>query len=218
VARGKKLHPRIREALEAPEEMTDAELLADMKDRSRVVCKPCWELKYCPYGPVVEGFPLLPPTRAEAVDHNAYLRKCLASGKLGSDQDRPLDAKRKADFEGQVSDFDPEDYPEEIPAILEEAECQIFGHICPVIFVAEAFTETSDLRRRGRHIPPWIKMRVARRDNNMCQEPGCNRVLHDYEIEFDHIIPVARGGSSEESNIRVTCQKHNRSKGKRVDL
>jgi hypothetical protein len=21
------------------------------------VCKPCWELKYCPYGPLVEFFP-----------------------------------------------------------------------------------------------------------------------------------------------------------------
>jgi hypothetical protein len=24
-----------------------------------VVCKPCWELKYCPYGPLVEYFPLV---------------------------------------------------------------------------------------------------------------------------------------------------------------
>ena len=24
------------------------------------VCKPCWELKYCPYGPLVEFFPLSP--------------------------------------------------------------------------------------------------------------------------------------------------------------
>jgi hypothetical protein len=26
--------------------------------RVQAVCKPCWELKYCPYGPLVEGFPL----------------------------------------------------------------------------------------------------------------------------------------------------------------
>jgi len=26
--------------------------------RIKAVCKPCWELKYCPYGPLVEGFPL----------------------------------------------------------------------------------------------------------------------------------------------------------------
>ena len=25
------------------------------------VCKPCWELKYCPYGPLVEFFPFILP-------------------------------------------------------------------------------------------------------------------------------------------------------------
>jgi hypothetical protein len=28
------------------------------KKRVKAVCKPCWELKYCPYGPLVEQFPL----------------------------------------------------------------------------------------------------------------------------------------------------------------
>ncbi len=70
----------------------------------------------------------------------------------------------------------------------------------------------------SRYIPAAVKMRVARRDNYMCQEPGCNKVLKDYEIEFDHIIPVSRGGSSEEHNIRVTCLEHNRRKGNRIDI
>jgi hypothetical protein len=31
-----------------------------MKPRFKhIVCKPCWELKYCPYGSLVEYFPLL---------------------------------------------------------------------------------------------------------------------------------------------------------------
>lgn len=33
---------------------------APRKPRLRhVVCKPCWELKYCPGGPLVEFFPLI---------------------------------------------------------------------------------------------------------------------------------------------------------------
>jgi len=32
----------------------------DWKRRVKAVCKPCWELKYCPYGPLVEDFPLKP--------------------------------------------------------------------------------------------------------------------------------------------------------------
>lgn len=30
----------------------------DWRARVKAVCKPCWELKYCPYGPLVEEFPL----------------------------------------------------------------------------------------------------------------------------------------------------------------
>ncbi len=30
----------------------------DAKRRVKAVCKPCWEIKYCPYGPLVEQFPL----------------------------------------------------------------------------------------------------------------------------------------------------------------
>jgi hypothetical protein len=32
----------------------------DWRHRVKAVCKPCWELKYCPYGPLVETFPLRP--------------------------------------------------------------------------------------------------------------------------------------------------------------
>jgi hypothetical protein len=30
----------------------------EWKERTKHICKPCWELKYCPYGPLVEDFPL----------------------------------------------------------------------------------------------------------------------------------------------------------------
>ncbi len=29
--------------------------------RTKHICKPCWELKYCPYGPLVEKFPIQDP-------------------------------------------------------------------------------------------------------------------------------------------------------------
>jgi len=29
----------------------------DWEKRVKAVCKPCWEIKYCPYGPFVEDFP-----------------------------------------------------------------------------------------------------------------------------------------------------------------
>jgi hypothetical protein len=30
----------------------------EWKRRTKHICKPCWELKHCPYGPLIEEFPL----------------------------------------------------------------------------------------------------------------------------------------------------------------
>jgi hypothetical protein len=99
---------------------------------------------------------------------------------------------------------------------LLKCHATVFGHICPVVFVAEELTETSEPRRSGRYIPFKIKMRVVRRDNYTCQV--CGKHLLDNEVEFDHIIPASKGGSSEESNIRLTCFKCNRDKNDLVEI
>jgi hypothetical protein len=316
------IHPLIKEALGYAKDDTDAEVLRDWRARLRRVCKPCWELKYCPYGPLVEQAPLLPPERAGAIEHNEYLKDCLASGQMGEvqrvtkeeraflerllndqsslefqarheirieridahvaaspnpvqefesllhgelppiheyranyeivpeldwnelnpeeikylrkkirerkaaikqalktgfdDKRKPLDPTRKAMFEKSVSRFDPEKYPESIPDVFSDGQCNIFGHICPVFFAAEAYTETSTERRRGRYIPFAVKMRVVRRDNHTCQH--CGKHLADNEVEFDHNIPIAKGGSSEEYNVRLTCFECNRDKKDKIEI
>jgi hypothetical protein len=213
--RAKPISSQVKELLGFEPDADDAEVLSVWKEASTRVCKPCWELKYCPYGPLVEQSPLLPPLRESAVEHNAYLVQCLETGIYGQD-DKPLEPERRKLFEGMVAGFDPEDYPEhDVPAEISDMQCNIFGHICPVVFNAEGWSETSTGRRVGRNVSPPVKMRVARRDNYTCQEPRCGKILTDFEIEFDHIIPIARGGSSEEHNLRVMCKEHNRSKGAR---
>jgi HNH endonuclease len=126
------------------------------------------------------------------------------------DNRKPLDPTRRAMFEASVSSFESETHPETIPTVFSDGACSIFGHICPVFFAAEAHTETSTERRRGRYIAFDVKMRVVRRDNYTCQH--CGKHLQDNEVEFDHIIPIAKGGSSEEHNIRLTCFDCNRDK------
>ncbi len=164
-----RLTPQIRRSLDLTEATSDEVVRKEWENRVRHVCKPCWELRYCPYGPLVEDFPLLHLTEEEAT-------------------------KPKAD-----SGF--------------EEACGVFGHLCPVFFVAEPFTETRELRRLGRRVPRHIMFRVVRRDNSQCQV--CGKTLKDNEFEFDHIIPVSRGGSSEEHNIRVVCLGCNREKSAR---
>lgn len=319
------IHHSIRERLGYDPDDSTEEVYADWKERTSRVCKPCWELKYCPYGPLVEQLPLLPPLRSQSVDHIEYIKKVLETDTIGErseiedwrremlqerladpelllwdawhevrgelmteeaakknqsveeflgephgrplppvekyrvpfdvgstsefdleafdpdvqariksavkkvrkkyketlatgleDNRRPLDKVRRGWFEKEVRNFDPSELPEEIPKVFDEAACNIFGHICPVFFAAEALTETSEMRRQGRYIPFKTKIRVVRRDNYTCQHCGVH--LHDDEVEFDHIIPLSKGGSSEESNLRLTCFDCNRQKSDHVEI
>jgi hypothetical protein len=316
--RARPVHSSIKIALGYDPKLADQEVLQDWSERKRRVCKPCWELKYCPYGPLVEQSPVVPPLRPGMIEQNAYFRKCLETDMVGDvralteelraeyqewleddqlllrqalhevrsqhaldaaarapdeqqqiavwlggdippihiyrapfDHSQPeirqedfpgdfwqellsaverikqkyrdaivtgvddyrhkLEPVRRAWFERQLDNFDPDNYSEEVAQTFQEAECNIFGHVCPVFFAAESVTETQEARRIGRHQLPFATMmRIVRRDDYRCQH--CKKRLRDDEVEFDHIIPVSKGGSSEEHNLRLTCFDCNRDK------
>ncbi len=208
------IHPSIKKALGIDADADTKEVLKAYRDAGSRACKPCWELKYCPYGPLVEDFPLLPTPRADAVEHNEYLKKCLETNALGTGE--ALDDSRRQRFEKMVSNFNPDDHPTTVPKVIAEMSCTVFGHMCPVFSVAEPFAETEEMRRSGRYIPFQTKIRVARRDNYTCQECGAH--LRDDDIEFDHIIPLSKGGSTEEHNLRLTCFNCNRSKSNKTKV
>lgn len=319
------IHHSIKSVLGYNSAHSDEFVLKDWKERTRRVCKPCWELKYCPYGMFVEQSPILPILKSDKEKHIEYLRDCVATGLVGrienldareiekyrewlgdenlifqqaafsafqrrridfassldSEQEMidallmsdlpsieayksnffpiterptsresydddhwseiqknildikekykrainegvidnrvPIGAARLAWFNCILREFNTNDHPKEVPNLFRDAECQEFGHVCPVFFVAEAVTETTELRRVGRYsIPFHTKMRIARRDNYTCQI--CKTHLRDDEVEFDHIIPISKGGSSEEHNLRLTCFQCNRDKGDKFEI
>ena len=126
------------------------------------------------------------------------------------DDRRPLEPVRRLWFQQVVDRFDSDEHPNFISEEFWETECNVFGHMS-VFFAAEAITETSEPRRMGRRpIPFSTMMRIVRRDDYRCQH--CKKKLRDDEVEFDHIIPISKGGSSEEHNLRLTCFKCNRDK------
>lgn len=92
----------------------------------------------------------------------------------------------------------------------EDISCRIFGHVCPVFFIQSGATETKEGRREGRFIPRDIMLKVVRRDNHVCQQ--CYQYVPDDELEFDHIIPVAKGGPTTVANLRLLCRTCNRKK------
>lgn len=62
-----------------------------------------------------------------------------------------------------------------------------------------------------RHIPQDVRNRVWQRYGGRCAECGAR----DY-LEFDHIIPVAKGGSNSEQNVQLLCRRCNLAKSDKI--
>jgi len=82
--------------------------------------------------------------------------------------------------------------------------------------VSESFSVTSQLLDSleasvahlfSRVIPRDVQREVWRRDQGQCIQ--CESRLN---LEFDHIIPVSKGGSNTVRNIQLLCQRCNREK------
>ncbi|MEU6558827.1 HNH endonuclease [Nocardia nova] len=66
-------------------------------------------------------------------------------------------------------------------------------------------------KRDSRSIPPDIKAQVWHRDGGRCVECGAAHYL-----EFDHIIPLSRGGATSAANLQILCRGCNRDKGDHI--
>ncbi len=106
--------------------------------RKNLFSKPCLKIQYCPYGELIELFPLLGPNRENAVKHNEFLKEQLEKGAYSGHKFEEL-------FKIQVKNFNPNNYPEIISEELLAKECKFFGHLCAVYFVSENVTESVDI-------------------------------------------------------------------------
>lgn len=62
-----------------------------------------------------------------------------------------------------------------------------------------------------RHIPREVRQRVWQRYGGKCAECGAT----DY-LEFDHIIPVSRGGGNADNNVQLLCRRCNLKKSDHI--
>ena len=60
----------------------------------------------------------------------------------------------------------------------------------------------------SRYIPVRVRKAVLIRDNYRCVKCGSQK-----NLQFDHIVAVANGGSNEEANVQVLCSVCNLEKG-----
>jgi hypothetical protein len=171
-----------------------------------VVCKPCWELKYCPYGPLVEFFPLPDDDDVPFKEVQEAYKGWIAEVRSGTLKTfKEINQAIEA-----ILCLEPKRWKWINQYRTQELSCSIFGHICPVFFSAEPFTETKEDRRIERTIPRDVMLKVVRRDGQVCRV--CHKNVPDDEIEFDHIIPHSLGGPTHAENLRLLCRRCNRKK------
>jgi 5-methylcytosine-specific restriction enzyme A len=64
-------------------------------------------------------------------------------------------------------------------------------------------------------IPPEVRKYVLERDRSQCQ--SCGKSDQQARLHIDHIIPLAKGGTNDLSNLHTLCQDCNLSKSDRLD-
>ena len=71
--------------------------------------------------------------------------------------------------------------------------------------------EKLEIHKSREPIPEEVRFAVWRRDGGKCVKCGTNE-----KLEFDHIIPISKGGSNTERNIQLLCEKCNREKSDKI--
>ncbi len=65
-------------------------------------------------------------------------------------------------------------------------------------------------------IPTQVREKVFERNNYQCQ--SCHKIdISAKNLQVDHIIPLAQGGTNDLSNLQTLCAKCNREKSAKLD-
>ena len=73
---------------------------------------------------------------------------------------------------------------------------------------AHAALASETAERRREPIPRAVRLAVFERDGGRCAECGSS-----FEIQYDHVIPLALGGANTAENLQILCAPCNQSKG-----
>jgi len=79
------------------------------------------------------------------------------------------------------------------------------------LFRRPLFKRQLQQKKQRDGIPKEVQREVWRRDEHRCVECGSQK-----NLEFDHIIPISKGGSNTARNIQLLCEECNRKKSNRI--
>lgn len=100
----------------------------------------------------------------------------------------------------------------DLETILEHAADALLAKLGKERLARTARPQRHRRASRPGHVPDAVRREVFARDGERCthvDEHG-DRCPSRTRLEIDHVVPRARGGSDEATNLRVACRAHNR--------
>lgn len=101
---------------------------------------------------------------------------------------------------------------------LEALICRLEKRKCAATEKPRAAKPQPNANANPRHIPAAVRRAVWQRDRGQCtfrSDQGRRCEARD-RLEFDHELPVARGGGSTAGNFRLRCRAHNQLEAERA--
>lgn len=108
---------------------------------------------------------------------------------------------------------------DEMKALLADAQAELLEKNPSIVLkkalrrlLAKPASRKSVPKKHTRYIAVEVKRAVKRVDGSRCAyvSPAGVRCNQTHHLEFDHIRPWAKGGSSDAANVRLLCRAHNR--------
>ncbi len=103
------------------------------------------------------------------------------------------------------------DSPVKLERLIGATEPLDLSAFAAFVNLAEVEKPTWEDRYANRRVPDSIRAAVLVRDGGRCRR--CRRAIN---LEMDHVVPVSKGGKTEESNLQVLCRRCNRVKSRKM--
>ena len=84
--------------------------------------------------------------------------------------------------------------------------------------IRRKYPTKEEMRIERNKMTPKLRKKILERDNYTCQKCGLSRFDEpNLNLHVDHIIPIAKGGKTVESNLQCLCWKCNLKKGDKIE-
>ena len=108
--------------------------------------------------------------------------------------------------------------PRDLQAVLKRALEVLVATLRKAKYAATSQPREAPVNANGRPVPHAVVRAVSERDGCQCafKDPDGRRCSERINLQFDHVIPFARGGQTTVENVRLLCVVHNQHEAERV--